>query len=303
MVKSMPEKKAPQSKDKEKSDFKSRIDKAIEKAKEPTVKKFKYYIGPTGIWLLAYYFSSLFIMICMNIARVGWSGEAIFAAPSHFAQLFINYGLNAGKVDEFTYEKIEFNRALESASWLFSPWILYVLGFMFAILVNSGFPKPTGDYDYLDNYFYFHERTVALNSSKGGGFYFLIYWLPIILATLIGAFISRRLFEKDEVEINVLKVGGFNLIIGFIVGLQMGVMTGTYDVSFIGFFRTIFGISEENTAVIFTGQYHPNSIMIMSWFLNLAPLIIGAVWYRLYNFLEIKTIIYYNQSKNKGQRN
>ncbi|MBD3190016.1 MAG: hypothetical protein GF308_05210 [Candidatus Heimdallarchaeota archaeon] len=296
----MPEEKAPQRKDKEvKSDFKSRIDQAIENAKQPTVKRFKYYIGPTGIWLLAYYFSSLFIMICLNIARVGWSGEAIFAAPGYFAQLFINYGLNAGKVDEFTYEKIEFNRALESASWLFSPWILYVLGFLFAILVDSGYPSPAEDYSYLDNYLYFHERTVALDSSKNGGFYFLIYWLPLIFATLIGAFISRRLFDKDEVEISVLKVGLFNIILGFIVGLQMGVMTGDYSVSFVGFFRTIFGISEENTAVIFTGHYHPNGIMIMSWFLNLVPLIIVAVWYRVYNFLEIKTIQLYNQSKKE----
>ena len=173
-------------------DFKSRLAAAWEEAKSFETKKMKDYVGPTGIWLLIYYGISLFVMIAMNIARVGWSGEAIFAAPAYFAQLFINFGLNAGKVMDkstdvgFYNQKIVFNSALTSASWLFAPMIIYVLGILFAILSGSGWAMPVGDYSFNLNHRYFHDYTVLLNSdNKGGGFYFLLVWLPIILSILI----------------------------------------------------------------------------------------------------------------------
>ena len=108
------------------------------------------------------------------------SDGAIFAAPAYFAQLFVNYGLNAGKVKapdtdnslDFYYEKIEFGPALVSASWLFAPMIIYILGILFSILPGSGYPSPEGYYDFNNNFLYFHERTVLLNENKFGGFYF-----------------------------------------------------------------------------------------------------------------------------------
>ena len=283
---------------KEEETFGSRVAKAIQDAKNPEVKRLTDYIGPTGFWLFSYYVASIFIMICVNIARVGWSGEAIFAAPSYFAQLFINYGLNAGKVDENTFEKIEFSRGLESASWFFAPWIIYTLGIMFVMLPGSGYPMLTGDYDYTDNFLYFHERTVALNADKSGGFYFLIVWLPLILATLAGALISKRLFKKENRSLGLIKLVLFNLVVGFFVGLQMGLMTGTYRISILGSLRTIFGVSEDNVGVIFTGHYHPNAIYVTSWFINLFPAIITAIWYVFYAFLEDKILELIANRKN-----
>ena len=213
--------------EKEQSQKESRTMRTWDKMKSFEVKRFRDYIGPTGIWMICYYVISIFIMICINVARVGWSGEAIFAAPAYFAQLFINYGLNAGKVDapdtdpdlDFYYEKIEFGPFLVSASWIFAPMIIYVLGILMSILPGSGYPNPGGYYDVNDNFLYFHERTILLNENKLGGFYFLIAWLPIILATFFGAFISKRIFkdEKQFKGFNVIRVMLLNLVFGFIV--------------------------------------------------------------------------------------
>ncbi len=271
------------------------------------VKPFKQYLGPTGIWMLCYYFIMIFIMIAMNIARVGWSGEAIFAAPAHFAQLFLNYGLNAGKVaadpldtvNDFYLEKIEFNRPLMSASWLFAPMIVYVIGIILAIVGGSGYPQPTGEYGYLENFFYFNERTVGLtgdplseNPGKGGSFYFLLVWLPIILSAILGAMISKRLFKdpKQHKSFNVIKMMLYNLFAGFIVGLQMGYMTGKVTISLWGTIVTIFTSSYDNTGYMFSGQYNPNVMMFTSWFINFIPIIIIATAYVLYGPLEDKIV-------------
>ncbi len=284
----------------------SKVMSTWDKMKSFKAKPFKQYIGPTGVWMLCYYFISIFIMIAMNVARVGWSGEAIFAAPAHFAQLFLNYGLNAGKVaadpldtvNDFYLEKIEFGRPLMSASWLFAPVIVYVIGLMLSILSGSGYPQPTGDYGYLENFFYFHERTVALNGDpladnpgKSGGFYFLIVWLPVILSAIIGAIISKRLFTKDPKQhksFNVIKIMMYNLFAGFIVGLQMGYMTGKVTFNIWLSIATIVTSSYDNTGYIFSGQYNPNVIMFTSWFVNFIPIIIVAAIYILYSPFEDK---------------
>ncbi len=288
-----------------------------DKMKSFKAKPFKQYVGPSGVWILCYYFISLFIMIAMNIARVGWSGEAIFAAPAHFAQLFLNYGLNAGKVaadpldvvNDFYLEKIEFGRPLMSASWLFAPMIVYVIGMLLSILSSSGYPQPIGDYGYLENFYYFHERTVALsgdpladNPGKSGGFYFLIVWLPILLSALAGAIISKRLFKDDPKQhksFNVIKIMMFNLLVGFIVGLQMGYMTGEVTVSLWGTFKTIFTSSYENSGYMFTGQYNPNVLMFTSWFVNFIPIMIIAVIYLLYSPIEDKVASLFNGNMKK----
>lgn len=289
---------------------KSKIMTTWDEMKSFKIKPFRQYIGPTGIWMLSYYFISIFIMIAMNIARVGWSGEAIFAAPSYFAQLFLNYGLNAGKVaadpldpaSDFYLEKIEFSRPLMSASWLFAPMIVYVLGLFLSILIGSGYPQPTGEFSYLENFFYFHERTVALTGdplandpAKTGGFYFIIAWLPIILSAIVGAIISKRVFKKDEnpkqhKTFNVIKVMLYNLFAGFIVGLQMGYMTGKVTFNIFGAIVTIFTSSYDNYGYMFTGQYNPNVIMLTSWFVNFIPIIIVAFTYIIYSPFEDKTI-------------
>ncbi|MEA2070004.1 MAG: hypothetical protein U9O98_01800 [Asgard group archaeon] len=275
----------------QKKSFKSRLKAAWKEARSYETKKMKNYLGTTGIWLLSYYVSSILIMIAMNIARVGWSAEAIFAAPAYFAQLFINFGLNAGKTGEFSYEKIEFNRALISASWIFAPIIIYVLGMMMSFLIGSGYPKPTGDYDYLENFYYFHERTVALNSDKSGGFYFFLVWLPLIISILIAAFISTRIYDKERRnDVNVFGLIFLNLLFGYIVGLQMGVMTGTYRFYIGGFFKTIFTNNRNNTGITFNGQYHPHSILIVSWFINLIPIFLVALWFAIYDSIEKQII-------------
>lgn len=298
----------------------SRVVSQWDKIKTFQTKQFKDYVGPTGIWMLSYYFTSIFVMICLNIARVGWSGEAIFAAPSYFAQLFINFGLNAGKVqadasdtvNDFYFEKIEFGRALISASWLFAPMIIYVLGILFAFLTGSGYPQPEGYFDYLQNFRYFHERTVLLwgdveNNRKGGGFYFVLVWIPIIVATLAGAFVSKRIYEdkKQANSFNVVKMMGFNLLAGFIVGYQMAYMTGRVAVSFGGSIKTIFTNSYDNFGFYFSGQYNPHSIIITTWFINLIPIFAAALWYIMYHQIEdsiIKTSgVSINYLKNIGK--
>jgi len=285
----------------------SKVMSTWDKMKSFEVKPFKEYIGPTGVWMLAYYFSSIFLMIVLNIARVGWSGEAIFAAPAYFAQLFLNYGLNAGKVladpldteNDYYLEKIEFNRPMMSASWIFAPIIIYVLGLMLSLLIGSGYPAPEGEYSYLENFYYFHERTVALtgdpladNPGKSGGFYFLIVWIPIILSAIIGAVVAKRLFKDPKVHksFNVVKVMVFNLIMGFFVGLQLGLMTGTVRISFIGAIVTIFTSSYDNTGFIFSGHYNPNAIMIASWFINFIPIFVITFVYMLYGPIEDRVL-------------
>lgn len=284
----------------------SKIMNTWDKMKSFKAKPFKEYLGPTGIWMLSYYFISIFVMIAMNVARVGWSGEAIFAAPAHFAQLFLNYGLNAGKIaapldtaNDFYLEKIEFNRPLMSASWLFAPMIVYVIGLLLSIVSGSGYPQPAGGFDYLENFYYFHERTVALNGDpladnpgKSGGFYFLIVWLPIILSAIIGAIVSKRLFKdpKQHKSFNVIKLMLYNLFAGFIVGLQMGYMTGKVTFSIWGSIVTILTSSYENTGYIFSGQYNPNVIMFTSWFVNFITIIIIATVYIIYSPLEDKVV-------------
>ncbi|MFW9924333.1 MAG: hypothetical protein ACFFDW_13700 [Candidatus Thorarchaeota archaeon] len=270
-------------------------------------KRFKDYVGPTGIWMLTYYLVTIFVMICLNVARVGWSGEAIFAAPAYFAQLFLNYGLNAGKVaadpldteNDFYIEKIEFGRALTSASWIFAPMIIYILGMLFVFLVGSGYPQPEGAYSYLENFRFFHERTVLLwgdvaNDRKGGGFYFILVWIPIIVATLVGAFVSKRVFEdkKQASSFNVIKMMGFNLLSGFIIGYQMAYMTGGVSLSIGGALKTIFTNSYDNFGFYFSGQYNPHSIILTSWFINLIPIFIAALWYIMYNQIEDASIKY-----------
>ncbi|NHJ86388.1 MAG: hypothetical protein FK734_13070, partial [Asgard group archaeon] len=220
--------------DEEKIDI--RLVNTWDEVKKYPVKKMIDYIGPTGIWLLSYYFASIFMMIVLNIARLGWTAEAIFAAPSYFAQIFINYGLNSGKIEaepldqenDFYYAKADYSNFLTSAAWLFAPMIIYILGIFINILPGSGYPQPIGDYDYLVNFQYFHDFVPFLNDTKTGGFYFLVAWLPMILSVIVGAFVSKRLFRsKRQINVNVLKIMLFNLIAAFIVGMQMGVMTGT----------------------------------------------------------------------------
>ncbi|MHA1500870.1 MAG: hypothetical protein ACTSSB_03395 [Candidatus Heimdallarchaeota archaeon] len=295
-----------QATEEETSDFKSRLAAAWEEAKSFKAKKMKSYIGPTGIWLLIYYGISLFVMIAMNIAIAGWSAEAIFTAPAYFAQLFINFGLNAGKVMDksfdvgFYNQKIQFNTALTSASWLFAPMVIYVLGILFTILLGSGWPMPIGGYSYRLNHRYFHDYTVLLNSSnKGGGFYFLLVWLPIILSILIGAFVSKRIFPTEEERgVSVIKIMAFNVIAGLIVGFQMSELTGDVMLKPGLWLRAIFTnefygdvietvIGYEN---YFTSQYNPFVIMLASWFTNFIPMFSAAIWYSVYDNNEQKVV-------------
>ncbi|NHJ40409.1 MAG: hypothetical protein FK731_10290 [Asgard group archaeon] len=261
--------------------------------KHPT-KRFVDYIGPTGFWLLCYYIASLFMMIIVNIVRIGFSFEAIFSAPLYIAQIFINYGLNSGKVkddidpyNEYFYERSDLNNAMTSAAWLFAPLIVYVLGIFFVILPGSGYPQPSTDYDYLLNFRFFHQYVPLLNENKGGGFYFLIVWLPLILSMLIGAFISKRFFKgKKQPIVSLVKIFIFNLIAGLAVGLQMGVITGGVEFNLRGAIQTILTNDYENMGYFFTGQYHPNSIMVTSWFINFIPTFMAIAWFASYGYLE-----------------
>jgi hypothetical protein len=286
----------------------SRIASAWKEAVKFPTKRLLDYIGPTGLWLICYYLASIFMMMVLNIARLGWTGEAIFSAPTYFAQLFINFGLNSGKIkapdldreNDFYYQKIDFDNALSSASWIFAPMIIYVLGIMLTILPDSGFPQPIGDFDYQTNFRYFHHFVPFLGFDidpdtnimfTTGVFYFLIAWLPIILACVIGAFVTKRVFpEKKNRSISVLKFMIFNLVVGFIVGMQMGTMTGEVNFRITGAIRTIFTNSYDNTGYFFTGEYHPNTILVVSWFVNFIPMILAAVWYLIYDPLEDQTI-------------
>ncbi|NHK31581.1 MAG: hypothetical protein FK730_09530 [Asgard group archaeon] len=261
--------------------------------KHPT-KRLIDYVGPTGIWLLSYYISSLFMMVVLNIARTGWSFEAIFAAPLYMAQIFINYGLNSGKVKDdidpynaIYYERSDINNAMTSGAWLFAPLLIYVLGIFFVILPGSGFPQPLGDYNFETNFMYFHQFVPFLNENKGGGFYFLIVWLPLILSILIGAFVSKRFFKgKKQPIVSLVKVFVFNLLAGFAVGLQMGVVTGGVEFNLRGAFQTILTSDYDNIGYFFYGEYHPNTIMITSWFINFIPTFMAIAWYALYGNLE-----------------
>ncbi len=286
----------------------SRITSAWKEATKFPVKRLLDYIGPTGLWLICYYFAAILMMIILNIARLGWTAEAIFSAPTYFAQLFISFGLNSGKVkapdldreNDFYYQKIDFDNALSSASWIFAPMIIYVLGLFIAILPGSGFPQPVGDFDYLTNFRYFHDFVPYLGFEinpdtnimfKTGSFYFLIAWFPIILASLAGAFVTKRVFpEKNNRSISVVKLMLFNLIVAFIVGLQMGTITGEITFRITGVIKTIFTNSYDNTGYIYTGQYNPNAILIVSWFINFIPMVIAAIWYLLYDQLEDRII-------------
>lgn len=257
-------------------------------------KRIVDYVGPTGLWLLSYYITSLLTMIIVNIARVGWSFEAIFTAPIYIAQIFINYGLNSGKAkddidpyNEFFYERSDVNNVMTSAGWLFAPLLVYVLGIFFVILPGSGFPQPLGNYDYLLNFMYFHQYIPFLNENKGGGFYFLIVWLPLILSMLIAAFISKRFFKgKKQPIVSLVKIFIFNLLAGFAVGLQMGVVTGDVEFNLRGALQSILTSDYENLGYFFTGQYHPNSIMITSWFINFIPTFMAIAWFAIYGNLE-----------------
>jgi len=290
----------------------SRIASTWKEASEFPTKRLLDYIGPTGLWLLCFYLASILMMIVLNIARIGFTGEAIFSAPSYFSQLFISYGLNAGKTDapppdillelptyldpDYGLQKIDFANALTSGAWLFAPMVIYVLGLFLVILPGSGFPQPVGDYDYLTNFQYFHHYVPFLGftvdsdtniMTTTGAFYFLIAWLPIILACLIGAFVTKRVFkEKKNRTISVLKLMLFNLVVGFIVGMQMGTITGEVNFRITGTLKTIFTNSYDNTGYYFSGQYHPNTILIVSWFVNFIPMIMAAAWYLLYDPLE-----------------
>ncbi|NHJ48106.1 MAG: hypothetical protein FK733_09990 [Asgard group archaeon] len=259
-------------------------------------KRLVDYIGPTGFWLLIYYASSLFMMIVLNIARIGWSLEAIFTAPMYIAQIFINYGLNSGKVEDttvgsendFMYEKADLDNVMTSAAWLFAPMVVYVLGLLMIILNGAGYPQPVGDYDYLLNFQYFHQFVPFLNENKSGGFYFLIVWLPIIISTVIAAFVSKRLFREGikQPNINVIRILLFNILVGFAVGMQLGVITGDVEFKFRGAIGTILTNDYDNWGYFFYGQYNPNSIMFTSWFINFIPLFIGVAWHALYGNIE-----------------
>ncbi|NPE08871.1 MAG: hypothetical protein GNW80_11375 [Asgard group archaeon] len=290
----------------------SRIASTWKEASKFPTKRLLDYIGPTGLWILSFYLASIFMMIVLNIARLGFTGEAIFSAPSYFTQLFISYGLNSGKIAvpppdtllelpayldvDYGLQKIDFANALTSGAWLFAPLVIYVLGLLLAILPGSGFPQPIGDFDYLTNFQYFHNFVPFLGFTVNpetnimtttGAFYFLIAWLPIILACLIGAFVTKRIFkEKKNRSISVLKLMILNLVTGFIVGMQMGAITGEVNFRIIGALKTIFTSSYDNTGYFFSGQYHPNTIIIVSWFVNFIPMIMAAIWYLIYDPLE-----------------
>jgi hypothetical protein len=261
--------------------------------KHPT-KRVIDYIGPTGLWLFLYYASSLFVMIVINIARIGWSLEAIFKAPIYITQLFLSYGLNAGKVEDTSigndvyYDKVDFDNFMISAAWFFAPMIIYVLGIIFVILPSTGFPQPIGDYPERQNFLYFHNFVPFLNENKRGGFYFLIVWVPLIVSIVLGAFLSKRFFKegKGQPNINVIHIMIFNLLAGFVVGLQMGLITGSVDFDIRGALRTIFTNSYDNEGYFFSGQYHPNSIMITSWFINFLPLFVAVLYFAVYGSIE-----------------
>ena len=103
----------------------SRIASGWKEASKFPTKRLIDYIGPTGLWLLCFYLASIFMMIILNIARLGFTGEAIFSAPTYFTQLFVNFGLNAGKIkapdldleNDFYYQKVDFGNALSSGAW------------------------------------------------------------------------------------------------------------------------------------------------------------------------------------------
>jgi len=275
----------------------------LEEIKDYPVKRFIDYVGPTGLWLFIYYLCSIFMMIVLNIARLGWSLEAIFGAPRYFAELFINFGLNAGKIEadpldqelDFYFKRNDFNNAMTSGAWIFAPMIIYVLGIFLSILPASGFQQPIGNYDYKTNFLYFHQfvpflRTGVNNQGdmiKTGGFYFLIAWLPIIASVLIGAIVNKRVFkEKEQKTVNVIKIMLFNLLAGFAVGMQMAVITGRVEFHFVEAIRVIITNSKENTGLIFTGEYHPISILLTSWFINFIPMFSAVAWYIVYANFE-----------------
>ena len=290
----------------------SRIASSWKEASKFPTKRLLDYIGPTGLWLLCFYLASIFMMIVLNIARLGFTGEAIFSAPTYFTQLFISFGLNSGRTEapppdillelpayldpDYGLQKIDFANALTSGAWLFAPLVIYVLGLLLLILPGSGFPQPLGDFNYLLNFQYFHHFVPFLGfdvdpvtgiMTTTGAFYFLIALLPIILACLIGAFVTKRVFkEKKDRSISVLKMMVFNLAAGFIVGMQMGTITGDVNFRITGTLRTIFTSSYDNTGYFFSGQYHPNTIIIVSWFVNFIPMIMAALWYLIYDLLE-----------------
>ncbi|MHA1774322.1 MAG: hypothetical protein ACTSXO_09395 [Candidatus Heimdallarchaeota archaeon] len=275
----------------------------IDEIKNYPVKRFIDYVGPTGLWLFLYYLFSLFMMIVLNIARIGWSLEAIFAAPRYFAELFINYGLNAGKIEadpldqelDFYFKRNDFSNFMTSASWIFAPMIIYVLGIFLSILPASGFQQPIGDFNYKTNYLYFHQFVPFLGTGvnnqgemiKTGAFYFLIAWLPLILSVIVGAFINKRVFkEKEQKTVNVLKIMLFNLLAGFAVGMQMATITGTVQFRFLEALKIILTSSEENTGFLYSGEYHPISILLTSWFINFIPILFAVAGYLLYANFE-----------------
>jgi len=272
-----------------------------EEIKKHPTKRFIDYIGPTGIWILLYYVFSIFMMITLNLVRIGWSAEAIFGAPTYFSQLFISYGLNAGKIEsnpldttiDFYFQRVDYGNFLTVAAWLFAPMIIYVLGIFIALLPGSGYPQIFGDFSYKLNFQYFHQYVPLLTTrigeegeilGKGGGFFFLIAWVPILLTIIIGAIITRKIFkEQEEKNINVIKLMMYNLLAGFIVGLQMATITGKIEFNLRGTFRTIFASEYENYGYFFSGEYHPNSILITSWFINFIPTFLAVIYYGFYN--------------------
>jgi len=238
----------------------------------------KYKISsPTTVWFGSLYFFGLFSMIMNNIFRLGFSWNAIANAPSYYAGLFLNYGLNSEGTYTSPYES-------GILAWLMAPFIAIWMGLVLYYLRDAGFAY-NGNTRFMDpflpagNPFYAFFSTDVYGAGdlifgiKGNMFYISIVWMPIIFASILTLIYSKWTKRESWIVTRVF----FNFVIAAWIAVNLAKITNpTVSLNLGGFFKSVFVDRRNNYFVVYDGQYNPAMLTFVFALFQFVSIVVAA---------------------------
>ncbi len=252
--------------------------------------------SPTFVWFSSLYFSTLLMMIAMNIARVGFI-KGILTGPQYFARIFLTYGLNATS----TYNSPWFG----ASAWIFAPFLAIWLGVPLYMLKDAGYAYngPRQDPQGVLFYAFFREDVygfdVRIFGDKGNLFYIGIVWLPIIIASINTIWVKRRTKRNTSMVTRFF----VSFIIAVIVAIQFSKMTDpNLHFSFQGLMTSLFDDRKYNHFELYDGAYPPMYLATLMALFQMVPMIIlGIIEASLayYELRKLKKQMHVGEKKEK----
>jgi len=229
-------------------------------------------------------------------------GDSFWNGPYYWLKVFLTYGLNVDQNPNFLFISKSF------LPWIFSPMIVLTLGITLYVLPESGYFRngalPIEENDFKLYGKFFNEENIWGSElidpahPKWTKTYLWIVFMPIFLGAVIAGLYNFFIFKKIKKTKHLPKVKSillWHLFACIFTGVEMALMTGNIEIRFEDFFYSLFVDRKANKVFIYglqygrQGQYHPISLAISMWIINL--LAFFAVYAILITLGELDKII------------